>query len=86
MQSTFLVFLGAGIGGSLRHLVNLGCLRACGPAFPVGTMLINIVGSLLMGVKFRGDTAETETLVMRSKTGTVRRIKSSFRNVAQRYG
>ena len=43
-------------------------------------------GSILSGVKFRGDTAETETLVMRSKTGTVRRIKSSFRNVAQRYG
>jgi fructose-1,6-bisphosphatase II / sedoheptulose-1,7-bisphosphatase len=43
-------------------------------------------GSLLSGVKFRGDTAETETLVMRSKTGTVRRIKSTFRDVAKRYG
>jgi fructose-1,6-bisphosphatase II / sedoheptulose-1,7-bisphosphatase len=43
-------------------------------------------GSLLAGVKFRGDTAETETLVMRSKTGTVRRIKATFRNVAKRYG
>lgn len=43
-------------------------------------------GSLLAGVKFRGDTAETETLVMRSKSGTVRRIKASFRNVAARFG
>ena len=43
-------------------------------------------GSLLNGVKFRGDTAETETLVMRSKTGTVRRIKTSFRDVGRRYG
>ena len=43
-------------------------------------------GSLLSGVKFIGDTAETETLVMRSKSGTVRRIKATFRNVAQRYG
>jgi fructose-1,6-bisphosphatase II / sedoheptulose-1,7-bisphosphatase len=43
-------------------------------------------GSILSGVKFKGDTAETETLVMRSKTGTVRRIKSTFRNVAERYG
>ncbi len=43
-------------------------------------------GSLLSGVKFRGDTAETETLVMRSKTGTVRRIKTTFRDVARRYG
>ncbi len=43
-------------------------------------------GSLLSGVHFHGDSADTETLVMRSKTGTVRRIKTTFRNVAQRYG
>jgi fructose-1,6-bisphosphatase II / sedoheptulose-1,7-bisphosphatase len=36
-------------------------------------------GSLLDGVHFRGDFAETETVVMRSKTGTVRRIKTTFR-------
>ena len=40
-------------------------------------------GSLLEGVKFRGEMAETETLIMRSKTGTVRRIKSSFRDVGR---
>ena len=50
MPSILIVFLGAGIGGSLRHLVNLGCLRACGPGFPVGTMAINILGSGLMGL------------------------------------
>ena len=36
-------------------------------------------GSLLDGVHFRGDFAETETVVMRSKTGTVRRIKTTLR-------
>ena len=36
-------------------------------------------GSLLQGVHFRGHFAETETVVMRSKTGTVRRIKTTFR-------
>lgn len=36
-------------------------------------------GSLLDGVRFKGDFAETETVVMRSKSGTVRRIKSKFR-------
>ena len=41
-------------------------------------------GSLLDGVQFRGDFAETETVVMRSKTGTVRRIKTTFRNVAMK--
>jgi fructose-1,6-bisphosphatase II / sedoheptulose-1,7-bisphosphatase len=38
-------------------------------------------GSLLDGVRFRGDCAETETVVMRSKSGTVRRIKTTFRNL-----
>ena len=38
-------------------------------------------GSLLDGVHFRGDFAETETVVLRSKTGTVRRIKTSFRMI-----
>ena len=36
-------------------------------------------GSLLEGVQFRGDFAETETVVMRAKTGTVRRIKTTLR-------
>jgi fructose-1,6-bisphosphatase II / sedoheptulose-1,7-bisphosphatase len=38
-------------------------------------------GSLLDGVHFRGNFAETETVVMRSKTGTVRRIKTTFRMI-----
>ncbi len=38
-------------------------------------------GSLLQGVHFRGDFAETETVVMRSKTGTVRRIKTTLRTL-----
>lgn len=38
-------------------------------------------GSLLEGVHFRGDFAETETVVMRSQTGTVRRVKTTFRNI-----
>ncbi len=42
-------------------------------------------GSLLDGVRFHGDFAETETLVMRSRTGTVRRIKTTFRNIGTRF-
>jgi fructose-1,6-bisphosphatase II / sedoheptulose-1,7-bisphosphatase len=39
-------------------------------------------GSLLKGVHIRGNGAETETLIMRSKTGTVRRINSRFRDIS----
>ena len=45
-----MVFLGAGIGGALRHAVNLGSARLFGTGFPVGTMLVNVVGSFLMGL------------------------------------
>ena len=45
-----IVFLGAGIGGSLRHGVNLLAARLFGYEFPFGTMLVNIGGSLLMGL------------------------------------
>ena len=41
-------------------------------------------GSLLDGVHFRGEFAETETVVLRSKTGTVRRIKTTFRMIGTR--
>ncbi len=42
-------------------------------------------GSLLDGVRFQGEFAETETLVMRAKTGTVRRVKTQFRRVGHRF-
>ena len=50
MRGFLLVFLGAGIGGALRHAVNLGCARACGTAFPYGTLAVNVVGSFVMGL------------------------------------
>lgn len=50
MTSTALVFLGAGIGGVLRHGINLVSPRWLGMDFPYGTMAINILGSALMGV------------------------------------
>lgn len=49
MKAYLIVFLGAGIGGALRHGVNAGCARWCGTAFPWGTMTVNVVGSFVMG-------------------------------------
>lgn len=50
MLSTALVFLGAGIGGVLRHGVNVVSLKWLGASFPYGTMAINIIGSGVMGL------------------------------------
>jgi fructose-1,6-bisphosphatase II len=36
-------------------------------------------GDLLQGVRYRGDGATTETLVMRSKSGTIRKIQSNHK-------
>ncbi|MGA7971947.1 MAG: class II fructose-bisphosphatase [Pseudolabrys sp.] len=38
-------------------------------------------GPMLQGVKYRGDTIETETVVMRSTTGTVRRVFAEHRQL-----
>lgn len=45
-----IVFLGAGLGGALRHAVGLAVLRLGWTAFPAGTLFVNVLGSFLMGV------------------------------------
>lgn len=50
MQAYLIVFLGAGIGGAFRHGVNVWSARVFGMQFPFGTLTVNIVGSLVMGL------------------------------------
>jgi CrcB protein len=45
-----IVFLGAGIGGALRHGVNIAATRLFGFGFPYGTFIVNVVGSFVMGL------------------------------------
>jgi fluoride exporter len=58
-----LVFLGGGLGAALRHGVNVGMARWFGTGFPFGTLTVNVVGSLAMGLliaylAFKGDASQ----------------------------
>jgi fluoride exporter len=50
VNATVLVFLGAGIGGALRHAVNIATARLFGMGFPWGTLTVNVVGGFAMGM------------------------------------
>jgi len=45
-----IVFIGGGIGASLRHGFNLAFARLLGTAFPYATLFENVGGSIIMGV------------------------------------
>ena len=63
MRAYLLVFLGAGIGGAMRHGVNMLAFRLFGPSFPFGTFAVNVLGSFSIGVlagwfALRGDVTQ----------------------------
>jgi CrcB protein len=64
-----LVFVGGGIGSTLRHIVNVVCPRFLGTNFPYHTFIINISGSTIMGLiagylAFRGEASQSWRLFL----------------------
>ena len=49
-MSYLIVFVGAGIGGAARHGMNIWAARLLGSHFPWHTLVINILGSIVMGL------------------------------------
>jgi fluoride exporter len=69
MRNYLLVFIGGGLGASLRHAVNVLCARGLGTAFPWGTFIINITGSTVMGLiagylAFKGEASQAWRLFL----------------------
>jgi fluoride exporter len=50
MNGFVAVFLGGGLGAAARHGVNLLVAQLTTARFPWGTLAINVIGSLLIGV------------------------------------
>jgi fluoride exporter len=51
--SVLLVGLGSAVGGIARFLLGAAVQHRMGATFPVGTLVINVSGSLLLGFLFR---------------------------------
>jgi CrcB protein len=68
------IFIGVGVGSTLRHAVNRLSAHAFGLNFPYGTLVVNLVGSFLMGAlagwfALRG--GHTQSLLLFLTTGLV---------------
>jgi CrcB protein len=50
MNHLVLVAIGGALGSTARYLTGLVALRWFGPGFPWGTLAVNIVGSLAIGI------------------------------------
>jgi fluoride exporter len=59
------VFVGGGLGAAARHWVNRTTLLLVGPDYPAATLIVNVTGSMAMGMlaawfAFRGETTTAE--------------------------
>ena len=50
MQSLLLVMTGGALGAGARHLTGRALLAWLGSGFPYGTLTVNLLGGLLMGL------------------------------------
>jgi CrcB protein len=59
MTRLILICLGGAVGTGARYLTALWAVAAFGPAFPLGTFIVNVTGSLLLGFIMQVSTTTT---------------------------
>ncbi|TVP09958.1 fluoride efflux transporter CrcB [Shewanella sp. KCT] len=50
MSNLIFVALGGSIGAVFRYLISIFMIQVFGSSFPFGTLMVNVIGSFLMGV------------------------------------
>ena len=76
MRALVLIFLGAGLGGVLRHFANIWCQRWLGAQLPWGVFVVNVSGSLAMGLAagyfaFKAGTGWSQSMRLFVTTGVL---------------
>jgi len=49
-MNALFIMIGGGAGAVFRYGTTLFCVRIFGPVFPVGTLLVNLIGCFLIGI------------------------------------
>ena len=52
MTNILLVALGGSIGAVFRYLISIFMIQVFGSGFPFGTLMVNVLGSFLMGMVY----------------------------------
>lgn len=52
MNTLLLIGFGGGIGSILRYLISINTYKLLGRDFPYGTLMVNAIGSFLIGLLF----------------------------------
>ncbi|MBR6539891.1 MAG: fluoride efflux transporter CrcB [Bacteroides sp.] len=50
IKSILIVGCGSFVGGALRYLISMLMKNECASSFPVGTLVVNILGCFLIGI------------------------------------
>ena len=69
LSGYLIVFIGAGLGGTLRHAVNVMVSRLLASNYPYSTIFVNVGGSFLMGLMagwfaYKGESSQAWRLFL----------------------